>query len=185
MKNRSLTVLLILCMLASAALSAGCTGSRSTALADEGAKPDVTLPAGVTAVPTIDPATKAKLEDLAVTAQDLAASWDLQNAVYEGSSITVTLVNTNGDTVTIRSALYTTPDEAYTAYAAAKEQAGTRTVPLTIPDESYGALRGATAEVGFVKSTVVTLTEYVAADGKVTMADVTEIARVAAGKGAA
>jgi predicted component of type VI protein secretion system len=184
MKNRSLAVLLILCMFTSAILSAGCTGSRSAALADEGAKPDRTLPAGVTAVPTMDPATKAKLEDLAVTAQDLAAAWDLQSAVYEGSSVTVALVNTNGDTVTIRSTLYTTPDEAYEAYTAAKEQAGARIVPLTIPDESYGAIRSPAAEVGFVKSTVVTLTEYVAADGKVTMADVTEIAKIAAGKGA-
>lgn len=190
MKNRSLSILLILCILTSAVLSAGCTSTRSTALADEGARPeitrpDVTLPSGAAAVPPIDPATQAALEDLAVTAQDLAAAWNLESAVYEGSSVTVALRNTNGDTVTIRSTMYATDDEANEAYTAAKAQAGARTIPLTIPDESYGAIRGGTAEVGFVKSVVVTQTAYTAADGKVTLADATEIAKLAAGKMAA
>jgi hypothetical protein len=106
------------------------------------------------------------LSELMVTAQEISAAWDPDGLSCNAKSCTAGFVNSNGDSVQVRTALYESADLAKTAYYAEKQEDSVyKIIALDIPDESYGWMQKSQSSVVFRNSNAVVIVDYYVKSG--------------------
>ena len=101
------------------------------------------------------------------------AAWDPDGLTCNAKSCTAGFINSNGDSVQVRTTLYDSAESAGAGYNVEKQQdAGYRIIPLDIPDESYGWMQKSQSSVVFRKYNAVVIVDYTTKSGpaSITMA---------------
>jgi hypothetical protein len=106
------------------------------------------------------------VSEIIVTAQQISAAWDPDGLTCNEKSCNAGFVNSNGDTVQVRTTLYESVDSAKTGYNSEKQKDSIyKIIPLDIPDESYSWMQKSQSSVVFRKNNAVVIVDYMAKSG--------------------
>jgi hypothetical protein len=162
--------------LAHPTLNANHTFSQNTVSTPSPSITRTQLPSGSTnpaPTGTIGSMVYENVSEIMVTAQAISAAWDPNGLSCTAKSCTAGFVNSNGDSVQVRTTMYDSVDSAKAGYNAEKQKdAGYRIFPLEIPDESYGWMQKSQSSVVFRKSNALVIVDYTTSSGpaSITMA---------------
>jgi hypothetical protein len=117
------------------------------------------------------------VSEIMVTAQEISATWDPDGLTCNAKTCTAGFVNSNGDSVQVKTTLYDSVDSSKAGYNAEKQKdAAFRTIPLDIPDESYGWMQKSQSSVVFRKNNAVVIVDYTTQSGPASISMANEFA---------
>ncbi len=137
--------------------------SRSTSVTHPQITPGSTMPIPTGTIGTM---VYGNVSEIVLAAQEISAAWDPDGLTCTAKSCTAGFVNSNGDSVQVRTTLYDSFDAAKAGYNVEKQAAvANRIITLDIPDESFGWTQKSRSEVVFRKNNAVVIVDYTTQGG--------------------